>query len=64
VDNARKRDPVATLATYLLEQGILDQQQLDEIRSQARRAINEATDIAEAARPPDPSTLYDHVYVL
>lgn len=62
LDQARQRDPVARLAALLLEQGILGQQQIDEIRSQARRAINEATDIAEAAKAPDPSTFADHVY--
>lgn len=62
LDKARQQDPVVKLAAFLLEQGILTQQQIDEIGSQARRAVNEATDIAEAAKPPDPSTFYDHVY--
>lgn len=59
---ARQRDPVVTQAAYLLEQGILTQQQIDDIKAQARRAVDAATDAAEAALPPDPSTLNDHLY--
>jgi 2-oxoisovalerate dehydrogenase E1 component alpha subunit len=62
IDAARQRDPVVTLAAYLLEQGILTQQQIDDIKAQARRAVDAATDAGEAALPPDPSTLYDHLY--
>jgi TPP-dependent pyruvate/acetoin dehydrogenase alpha subunit len=53
---------VVTLAAYLLEQGVLTQKQIDDIKAQARRTVDEATDAAEAALPPDPSTLYDHLY--
>ena len=59
---ARQRDPVVTLAASLLEQGILTQKQIDDIKAQARRAVDAATDAAEAALPPDPSTLHDHLY--
>ena len=62
VEAARRRDPIITLAAFLLEQGILSQGQVDEIKAEARHAIDEATDDAEAAMTPDPSTLYDHVY--
>ncbi len=62
VDNARSRDPVTAFAAYLDQQGILTQQQMNEIRSQAQVAVNEATDIAEAAKPPEPSTVLHHVY--
>jgi 2-oxoisovalerate dehydrogenase E1 component alpha subunit len=62
VDNVRKRDPVVRLATHLREQGILSQQQIEEVHAQALQAVDEATDIAEAAKPPDISTLYNHVY--
>ena len=55
-------DPIATLPGYLIEQGFLTQEDVDEINAEARRAVNEATDNAEAAALPDPSTFYDNVY--
>jgi len=62
IEAARQRDPVVTLTAYLLERGILTQQQIDDVKVQARRAVDAATDAAEAAPSPDPSTLYDHLY--
>ena len=62
VEMARIRDPVVTLATLLTEQGALTQKQAKDIKSQATKSINEATDAAEAASQPDVSTLHDLVY--
>ena len=62
VDEARKRDPVVTLAVDLVQQGILTQQQIEDIQAKAREAVDEATDVADAASPPDGSTLHDMVY--
>ena len=57
-----KRDPVVTLAALLIDQGALTQERVDEIKDQARTAIDEATDAADAAGQPDASTLHDLVY--
>jgi 2-oxoisovalerate dehydrogenase E1 component alpha subunit len=62
VEMARKRDPVVTLAAFLIEQGGLTPEQVEEIKAQALQSINEATDAAEAAGLPDASTLHDLVY--
>ena len=62
VEEARKLDPVITIANLLIEQGILDQEQIDNIKAEAQQAINEATDAAEAASLPDVSTINDMVY--
>ena len=62
VEEARLRDPVVTLAATLMEQSILTQQQVEEIAAQALSAVDEATDAADAASPPDSSTLFDQVY--
>ena len=63
VENLRQRDPVLTMTTYMIEQGLLTQDQVDEIDAEAKRAINEATDAADAAEPPDASTLLDNLFV-
>ena len=62
IEAVRERDPVATFGNFMLEQGYLTEEQEAEIRAQARRAVNEATDAAEAAQPPDASNLHRHVY--
>jgi 2-oxoisovalerate dehydrogenase E1 component alpha subunit len=62
VKEARRRDPIDSLRSYLVERGILTQERDEEIRSQAREEVNAATDAAESAPYPDPSTAYDHVY--
>ena len=62
IESARTRDPVQAFGNFMLEQGYLTEEQQEEIRSDARRAINEATDAADAAQPPDASNLHQHVY--
>jgi 2-oxoisovalerate dehydrogenase E1 component alpha subunit len=63
VENARRRDPVVSLADLLVEQGLLTRERIEEIGAEARRAIDEATDAADAALPPDASTMLDHLFV-
>ncbi|PKB78375.1 MAG: hypothetical protein BZY88_18870 [SAR202 cluster bacterium Io17-Chloro-G9] len=62
IEEGRKRDPMATLAALLIDQGALTHERVDEIKDQARIAIDEATDAADAAGQPEPSTLHDLVY--
>ena len=62
VERARERDPVITFAKTLIDEGILDQKQVDEIAAEALRATDEATDIADASSSPDESGLGDLVY--
>ena len=62
VEEARKRDPVVQLRRYLEEDGLLSQEQDDELRGQIRAEVDRATDEAEAAPYPDASTVHDHVY--
>ena len=62
VERARERDPVITFAKALIDEGILNQKQVDEIAAEALRATDEATDIADASSSPDESGLGDLVY--
>lgn len=62
VEAARKLDPVLTMASVLVDQGLLDQQEVENIKARAQQAINEATDAADAAELPDVSTINDMVY--
>ena len=62
LEEVRKRDPVARLAADMVERGFLSQNRVDEIKADALRRVDEATDAAEAASPPDAATLFDAVY--
>ena len=62
VEQARLRDPLVSLGKLLLEQGILTHQEIDEVASSALAAVDSATDIADAASPPDVSSLHQMVY--
>ena len=63
VEQARMRDPVVTMAEDLVRRGIITQDQVDKIASQAQREVDEATDFADTASQPDVSTLHDMLYV-
>jgi 2-oxoisovalerate dehydrogenase E1 component alpha subunit len=62
VEAVKERDPVTTLSAFLVEQGYLTSEQVEEIKAEARQAVNEATDAADAATPPDPASIFQHVY--
>ena len=62
LEAVRQLDPVATFGATLIAQGMLSHDQSEKIKAQALREINDATDAAEAASPPDVSTLFHAVY--
>ena len=62
VEEARKRDPITLLRTYILEAQLLTEEQEEEVRRWSRSEVDQATDAADAAPYPDSSTTYDHVY--
>ena len=63
LEEARAFDPVAVFPSQMVEQGIVSQDQLDAFRADALQQVNDATDFADSATPPDASTIYDHLYV-
>ena len=62
VENARKRDPVVTFGNLLIEHALLTQDDVEATAAAALQAVDEATDAADNASPPDVSTLYHKVY--
>ena len=62
VEEARKRDPVVSLANLLINESILTQKEIDSIDSNALKATDEATDLADASSQPPESVLHDSVY--
>jgi TPP-dependent pyruvate/acetoin dehydrogenase alpha subunit len=56
------RDPVARYERWLLGQGIVDQQQLEQIDARVRRKLDAAVEEAEKAPMPEPRTALDDVW--
>jgi pyruvate dehydrogenase E1 component alpha subunit/2-oxoisovalerate dehydrogenase E1 component alpha subunit len=56
------RDPVARYERWLLAQGIVDQQQLEQIDARVRRKLDAAVEEAEKAPMPEPRTALEDVW--
>jgi 2-oxoisovalerate dehydrogenase E1 component len=57
-----ERDPVKKFGALIIDEGLVTQDELQQIKDKIDREVNEATDIALAAAQPDPSTATDFVY--
>ena len=62
LEEARKRDPLKILAAQLRVSGALTDETDDAFRSEARRIVNEATDIVESAPYPSAQGFDQGVY--
>lgn len=58
----RDRDPVLITETHLRNRGALDDALRNQIWSEAKQAVNEATEAAESAPFPSVDTLHDHLF--
>jgi 2-oxoisovalerate dehydrogenase E1 component alpha subunit len=56
------RDPIPRMRDALMERGWLDSAEEERLRAQVEREVDAATEAAERAADPDPSTLHKHVY--
>jgi len=55
-------DPIALLRDRLMAADELDQEELEEMDTEARERAKAAADFAEESPPPDPEALYRHVW--
>jgi pyruvate dehydrogenase E1 component alpha subunit len=60
----RERDPIPAFGDLLEREGALTAEQREQIDRDAVRRVDEAVEFAESSPFPDPSTLYEDVYVL
>jgi acetoin:2,6-dichlorophenolindophenol oxidoreductase subunit alpha len=60
---ARERDPLEIFRSRVVQDGLLDEVELDEIDARSREALDQAVAFAEASPLPEPEELYTHVYV-
>ncbi|HTD52448.1 MAG TPA: thiamine pyrophosphate-dependent enzyme, partial [Thermoanaerobaculia bacterium] len=56
------RDPVLTMARFLVAEGIAPEEDLEKLRAEADAQVNDAADRALAAELPAPESAYDFVY--
>jgi pyruvate dehydrogenase E1 component alpha subunit len=64
VEEWRRRDPIATFGDRLEAEGVLSAEERAALDEAASRVADEAVAFADASPAPDPSSLYDDVYVL
>ena len=57
-----ERDPVTRFPKYLLAQGLVTQDELDEVARQVDEEVQRATEAALASAQPAPDTIYRYVY--
>jgi pyruvate dehydrogenase E1 component alpha subunit len=64
VEQWRERDPIPAFSGLLEREGVLSAEQREQIDHDAMQRVDEAVEFAERSPFPEPSTLYDDVYVL
>src|SRR5688500_8641263 len=57
-----ERDPVKRFGALLVEEGVVTQEELQRVKDEVDREVNEATDVALASPQPEPETATQFVY--
>ena len=57
-----ERDPVKKFGAFLIDEGVLDQDELQKIKDEVDRKVTEAADIALASSQPAPETVTQYVF--
>ena len=63
VEEWKKKDPLARFEKFLLSQGIIDGEKVEELKEEAESIIQEAVEFALQSPEPPLETLYEDVYV-
>ncbi len=64
VDEWREKDPIETFARRCIEQDVLGEREVAEIRAKADESVRAAVEFAEASPEPPLESLYENLYVL
>jgi pyruvate dehydrogenase E1 component alpha subunit len=62
VEEWRKKDPVAMFRDRLLAEGVISEDEVDQMRDEIERVVGEAVAFADASPEPPLDTLYDNLY--
>jgi pyruvate dehydrogenase E1 component alpha subunit len=58
----RQRDPIPRLRTYMIEQGMANEEDFNAMDAVVERTVDESIRFAEESPEPPPEELWDHVY--
>ncbi|MEO0559512.1 MAG: dehydrogenase E1 component subunit alpha/beta [Bacteroidota bacterium] len=62
LDADRQRDPIPLFAARLVEAGVMTDAEVEALREDVAREIDELAKVVEKQADPDPATALDHVY--
>ncbi|MGN6377695.1 MAG: pyruvate dehydrogenase (acetyl-transferring) E1 component subunit alpha [Gaiellales bacterium] len=62
IDSWRERDPITRFGLVASEQGLLSDEDIEEVRQEVAAEVKAAIDEALAASPPARESLYEHLY--
>lgn len=62
VERQRSQDPIPRFERYLIDRKVITAEEIEKLRQEIARYVNELTDRIEAEPLPDPSSLYTNVY--
>jgi pyruvate dehydrogenase E1 component alpha subunit len=63
LDNYKNLDPIDKLADFLVDSGILTQEQLDGFEAEVKTEVDDAVQFAEESPLPDEAELYKDIYL-
>jgi pyruvate dehydrogenase E1 component alpha subunit len=64
VEEWRKKDPVTVFRDQLVEQGVISEEDLEELRERIEKRVTEAVEFADNSPEPPLESLYDNLYVV
>lgn len=59
----QENDPIGIYHSFLTGEGIVSEEELDDIEARVERDVEEAVQFAESSPEPEPSALFENVYV-
>jgi pyruvate dehydrogenase E1 component alpha subunit len=64
VEEWRKKDPIAVFRNRLVDEGVIDDEELDRMRDRIEERVMQAVEFADNSPEPPLESLYDHLYVV
>jgi hypothetical protein len=64
VEEWQRKDPIENFARRLIEEQVLSEDEIQELRDEADQTVTEAVEFADNSPEPPLDSLYDHLYVL
>ena len=62
LENFKQRDPINYMADILIDEGIIEESDVESIQDEMEETVQEAVDFAEESPEPEPDELYEDVY--